>query len=123
MACREYLREHGFCTTLNQNWDGVIPLAVLQIRINCDGWNVGKPSVDLVATDDIPIAPVRDIGTVDIVIAPSNLGLGVVEEPTLARTSSWGLWRVQIPAWESSSCVERARGRLNLGKGLGWGWD
>lgn len=119
----EYSREQGLGSTLNQDWDDVVPDAIFQIGVDRDGRDVGKPCVDLIATYDIPIAPVRDVGTIDVEVTPSNAGLRAVEKPTFARTSSGWLWWVHIAAWKSTSCEERARERFDLREGLGWGRD
>ena len=76
--------------------------------------DVGEPSIDLVATYDVPIAHVRDVGVFIVEVAPGHLGLGVVKKPTLAWPSSWRLGWVLVAAWKRSSCIESARGRCYL---------
>ena len=51
---------------------------------NRNGRDVGKRGIDLIATFDVSIAPVRDVGALIVEIAPVHLGLGIVKKPTLA---------------------------------------
>ena len=76
--------------------------------------DVGEPSIDLIATDDVPIAPVRDVGVLIVEVAPVHVGLGIVKKPTLAWPSSWRLGWVLVAAWERTSCIESVRGRCYL---------
>ena len=76
--------------------------------------DVGEPSIDLIATDDVPITRVCDVGVFIVEVAPVHLGFGIVKKPTLAWPSSWRLGRVLVAAWECTSCIERVRGRCFL---------
>lgn len=89
--CWDHLRKYCLRTALDQDRDDVFPRAVLQLGIDRDGWNVGEPGVDLVATDDISIARVCDIRTFDVMVTPIDMRFGVVEKPTLPWATSWGL--------------------------------
>ena len=118
MEFLEDLREQSFRSTFNQDWHEVVPLAILQLGIDGDGRNVREPVIDLIAANNIPVACVRDEGTMDEEIAPVHTGRGVIEEPTLAGATSRGLRWVGITIWKSTSHIDRVRSELNLSEGL-----
>ena len=100
---RLYSRKQSFGSTFDQDWNEVLPLVILQAGIDHDRGNVGEIGIDLIATNHASVGPVRDIRTSDVKVAPSNLGLGVVEKSPLAGTTSRGLGWVLIAARKSTS--------------------